>query len=217
MPPRKQPRSIARELALLSLSQVVTNPDKIEQQELNHLLLAAIRTITVEIQDTLETAAAEVKRGGERLAKSETSANNIASAKAMVNDALELAQKAINQLGVALELPEFLQLANQYEVREYALELLETVVRKRTEIETTIEDVLVAWQLSRLARIDRDILQIAVAEILFLDIPKGVAIDEAVELAKRYSDEEGHKFINGVLRRVSDRLEAQVISEQEIG
>ncbi|MDJ0687303.1 MAG: transcription antitermination factor NusB [Xenococcaceae cyanobacterium MO_188.B32] len=206
MPPRKQPRSIARELALLSLSQIKTSSDKLEEQDLDSLVLAAIRTLTTEIQDTLETAAAEVKRGSDRLLGTETRANNLNSAKAMVQDALELTQTAINRLGVAVELPEFVQIANSYEVREYALEIIGAVNRQRQEIEQKIEESMVAWQISRLPQIDRNILTIAVAEILFLEIPLKVAINEAVELAKRYSDEEGHRFINGVLRRVSDRL-----------
>ena len=61
------------------------------------------------------------------------------------------------------------------------------------------------WQLSRLAKIDRDILRISVAEMLYLQVPEKVAINESVELAKRYSDEDGFRFINGVLRRLSDR------------
>jgi N utilization substance protein B len=64
---------------------------------------------------------------------------------------------------------------------------------------------MVAWQLKRLARIDRDILRIAVVEMDYLGTPDRVAINEAVELAKRYSGEEGFRFINGVLKRVVDR------------
>lgn len=206
MPPRKQSRSIARELALLSLSQIKTSTNKLEEQDLDSLVLAAIRTVTTEIQDTLETAAAEVKRGSDRLLGTETRAKNLNSAKAMVQDALELAQIAINRLGVVVELPEFVQIASSYEVREYALEIIGTVKSQRQEIEQQIEASMVAWQLNRLPQIDRHILSIAVAEILFLEIPLKVAINEAVELAKRYSDDEGHRFINGVLRRVSDRL-----------
>lgn len=206
MPPRKQPRSIARELALLSISQLKTSPNNLNEQDLDSLVLAAIRTLTTEIQDTLETAAAEVKRGSDRLLATETRTNNLNSAKAMVQDALELTQTAINRLGVAVELPEFIQIANSYEVREYALEIIDAVKRRRQEIEQQIEESMVAWQISRLPQIDRNVLCIAVAEIMFLELPLKVAINEAVELAKRYSDEEGHRFINGVLRRISDRL-----------
>ena len=209
MPPRIQPRRIARELALLSLSQIRTLD---EQQELNKLVLAAIRTLSTEVQETLETAAAEVKRGSDRLLSSETRASNLTSAKAMVGDAIELTQAAINRLGVALELPEVIQLSNQYEVRQYAVELIETVGRRHQEIEETIENALVDWHFNRLPRIDRDILRIAVAEMMFLGVKEKIAINEAVELAKRYSDEDGYRFINGVLRRVTERIASQARS-----
>jgi N utilization substance protein B len=124
----------------------------------------------------------------------------------MVLEAVELTQSSINRLGYALELPEFMQLANQREVRDYALTLIATIQGKNTEIEATVENVLSNWQFSRLAKIDQDILRIAVAEILYLEIPDRVAINEAVEIAKRYSDNEGYRFINGVLRKVTNAL-----------
>jgi N utilization substance protein B len=172
-------------------------------------VLAAIRTLIGEVHETLETAAGEVTRGNEQLLKSETRATSPDSARAMVKESLELSQKAINRLAIATELPELIQLSSQYEVREYALELIGTVNRRSQEIDSKIEAALFDWQLSRLPKIDRDILRIAVAEMLFLDLSERVAINEAVELAKRYSDEDGFRFINGVLRRVSDGLKAQ--------
>ncbi|HEY9638749.1 MAG TPA: transcription antitermination factor NusB [Coleofasciculaceae cyanobacterium] len=204
-----QPRRIARELALLSLSQMPNAPDRLDTQQLNNMILAAVRTLSGEIQEALETAAAELKRGSERLLSSETRAVDVRSARAMVADAIELAEKAINRLGTAVEIPEVVQLTNQQEVRTYALEILKTISRRQVEIDETLSQALQDWQLNRLARIDRDILRIAVAEISFLGIPDRVAINEAVELAKRYSDEEGHRFINGVLRRVTDRIRAE--------
>jgi N utilization substance protein B len=69
---------------------------------------------------------------------------------------------------------------------------------------------MVTWRLKRLARIDRDILRLAVVEMDYLGTPDKVAINEAVELAKRYSDEDGYRFINGVLRRVVNRQAAVV-------
>jgi transcription antitermination protein NusB len=206
MPPRKQPRSIARELALLSISQLKSSTKKLETEELEDLMVTAVRSLTIELHDTLEAATDEIKRGEERLLKSQTRAENTDSARVMVEDALKLAQTAINRLGVATELPEFIQLTHKEQVREYTIAIITTVRRHREEIEKTIEEVLVAWQLSRLPRIDRQILLIAVAEILYLEVPVRVAIDESVELAKRYSDEDGFRFINGVLRRISDRL-----------
>ncbi|MBE9090786.1 transcription antitermination protein NusB [Microcystis aeruginosa LEGE 11464] len=206
MPPRQQPRRIARELALLSLSQIKGNPENLEQQTLNDLILVAVRTLTLEIQETLETAAAEISRGNERILASDTKATNIKSAQTMVKEAISLTHNAINRLGTVIDFPEIVQLSSQYEVREYALELIGTVYRRRAEIEQELTSALVDWQLHRLPRIDRDILQIAVAEMLYLDIPQKVAINEAIELAKRYSDDEGYRFINGVLRRVTNKL-----------
>jgi transcription antitermination protein NusB len=201
-----QPRSLARELALLTISQLPASPEKLAKEQMLNIMLAAIRALAHEVQEALENAAVELKRGSDRLLASETRANDVQSARAMVDEAIELTQNAINRVGTAVELPEFIYLANQQQVRDYALEIISTVNRQRTEIDELLSAALVDWQLNRLARLDRDILRIAVAEILFLDAPKKVAINEAVDLAKRYSDEEGKRFINGVLRRVIDRL-----------
>ena len=201
-----QPRSIARELALLSISQIKTKKNQLDSEDLDSLILAAIRALTIEVQDNLEAASAELKRGEDRLLDSETRASDLNSAKVMLQEALEVSQAAVNRLGMAVEFPEFLQLTNKEKVRQYAAELILAVNDYHQEIEQSIENVLVAWQLSRLPNIDRDILRIAVAEILYLDVPERVAINESVELAKRYSDEDGFRFINGVLRRLSDRI-----------
>lgn len=206
MSPRQQPRRIARELALLSLSQIKNNPEKLEKEDANSLVLAAIRTLTSEIHEILETASDEVSRSNERLFSSEIRANSLDGAKAMIKEAIDMTQTAINRLAIAVELPETIQLASQYEVREYTLELIGTVHRRRQEIDQQLERSLVDWQLNRLPKIDQDILRLALAELMFLQVPQKVAINEAIELAKRYSDDEGHRFINGVLRRVSNQL-----------
>lgn len=205
-----QPRSIARELALLSLSQLPNSPEKLETQQLSNMILAAVRMLTTEVQDALATAAGELQRGSDRLLTSETRAGDVQTARSMVEEAIQLTQTAINRVGTALELPELIQLANHsdFDVRTYALQIIRTVSVKKTEIDAQLTKALVDWQVSRLARIDRDLLRIAVAEIVYLGVPDRVAINEAVELAKRYSGDEGHRFINGVLRRVSDQIKA---------
>lgn len=204
-----QPRQTARELAVLAASQMPTSPEKLAKEQLSGMLLAVIRTLTGEVQEGLENAAAELRRGSDRLLSSETRASDVQSARAMVNEAIELTQTAINRVGTTISLPESLYLANQQEVRSYALEILTTVSKRSSEIDEMLESALEDWHLNRLARIDRDILRVAVAEIEFLGLAERIAINEAVELAKKYSDEEGHRFINGVLRRVSDRRKAR--------
>ncbi|PZV12761.1 MAG: transcription antitermination factor NusB [Leptolyngbya sp.] len=209
-----QARRIARELALLSISQLPATQENLEAQPLQNVVVAAVRTLTSEVQDALETASAELQQSNTRLLNSETRATDVASAHAMVTEAITLTQTAINRLGNAIELPEMVQLANQHDVRAYALEIIQTIKANRAEIDQLLTDALVDWQLSRLATIDRDILKIAVAEILYLAVPQRIAINEAVELAKRYSSEDGHRFINGVLRRVVDRVRVDSKSPQ---
>ncbi len=200
-----QARRIARELALLGLSQLSDKPGKLRDVDFEQLLQAAIKTLTAEAKDALETASDELKRGSSRLIDTELLAGDADSSKAMVEDAITLTQTAINRLAHAIELPDFIQVTNRQEVRAFSMELLTNTVKHQAAVDEVLEKAMVAWQLKRLARIDRDILRLAVVEMDYLGTPDRVAINEAVELAKRYSDEDGYRFINGVLRRVVSR------------
>ena len=204
-----QARRIARELALLSISQLPAKQERLETQQLQNVVVAAVRTLATEAHDALETASAELQQSNARLLNSEIRTTDVQSARAMVTEAIELTQTAINRLGVAIEVPELIQLANQQDVRSYTLEIIKAMKEHRDYVDQLLSKALVDWQLSRLAWVDRDILRIAVVEIVFLGIPDRVAVNEAVELAKRYSGEEGHRFINGVLRRVTDQIKAE--------
>jgi len=84
----------------------------------------------------------------------------------------------------------------------------ETLVRRHMrylaehmeEIDRTIQDAMDNWRLDRLSRVDRSVLRLAVAELLFAeDVPQKVAIQEGVRLAGQYGGEESHRFVNGVL------------------
>jgi N utilization substance protein B len=204
-----QARRIARELALLSISQLPANPEGLDGQSLQNVVVAAVRTLTSEAEEALETASAELKQSNDRLLNSQTRATDVDSARTMVAEAIELTQAAINRLGIAIEIPETVQLANQNDVRAYTLEIIRTLKDNQERIDELLTQALVDWQLGRLATVDRDILRIAVTEIVYLGVPDRIAVNEAVELAKRYSGEDGHRFINGVLRRVTDRLKAE--------
>ncbi|MEG4196782.1 transcription antitermination factor NusB [Microcoleus sp. Pol12A5] len=208
----KKARETARELALLGISQLPANPELLEAKKLQDVLLAAIRTLTAEVQESLEAAASEVQLSSDKLLASEIRAADIQSARAMVREAVELTQTAINRLGSAMEFPELIQLANQQDVRTYALQILTKVSANRVQIDELLSEALVDWQIERLPRIDRDIMRIAIAEMLYLGLPEQVSVNEAVQLAKRYSGDEGHRFINGVLRRVVDKINAEVVS-----
>lgn len=86
--------------------------------------------------------------------------------------------------------------------REFARTLLQGVLAHQEEIDAVIDRRAKGWGLDRLSLVDRNILRLALFELLHADTPPEVAIDEAVELAKAYGTENAPKFINGILDRV---------------
>src|SRR5690625_3341881 len=84
----------------------------------------------------------------------------------------------------------------------YAVTLIEGVLNHLTEIDEKISDKLEKWSFDRIATVEKTVLRIAVYEILFEEsTPNKVAINEAVELAKKYNEEQAGKFINGILSK----------------
>lgn len=87
--------------------------------------------------------------------------------------------------------------------REYILSKTGGVMDHLEEIDCTIGDYARGWTVERMSKVDKAILRLAVYEIKFSpDVPDGVAINEAVELAKVYSSDEAPAFINGILGKV---------------
>lgn len=90
--------------------------------------------------------------------------------------------------------------------REYSERLVSTVEAHLPEIDATIADVAANWRLDRIGTVDRNVLRIGIAELLWCDdIPPKVAIHEAVRLANRYGGAESARFVNGVLDAVYRR------------
>jgi N utilization substance protein B len=86
----------------------------------------------------------------------------------------------------------------------FAVELVRGVQARRAEIDPLISAYSIDWALTRMPVVDRTVLRMAVWELLARrDVPIGVVISEAVELAKRYSTEESGRFVNGVLASVA--------------
>lgn len=91
--------------------------------------------------------------------------------------------------------------------RSYAIELLQGVSSNLERLDLLISEAATNWRLSRIAPTDRNLLRIAVYEMLEQDdVPPQVAINEAVEIAKRFAGEDSPKFINGVLDAVRSKL-----------
>ena len=89
-------------------------------------------------------------------------------------------------------------------VKKFALELVSGTLEHAEKIDKLITQYADNWRLERMAVIDRNIIRMATFELLFAgDIPPKVAINEAVELAKKFGDEESGRFVNGVLDKIN--------------
>ena len=92
-------------------------------------------------------------------------------------------------------------------VKQFALELVQGTQEHREIIDRKIAQYAKNWELKRMAVVDRNILRQACFELLYRpDIPPKVAINEAIELAKRFSGIEAGKFVNGILDRVKEDI-----------
>lgn len=85
---------------------------------------------------------------------------------------------------------------------EFCESLVRGVKENETEIDAAIIPHLKQWTISRLNKIDRIILRLSTYELFYSDAPEKVIVNEAVNLAKTYSDDESYKFINGVLSEI---------------
>ena len=84
--------------------------------------------------------------------------------------------------------------------REYLFRLLHVVEEHTTEIDSALHDAITNWRMERLSVIDRNVMRIGAAELLYLDdVPPAVSIQEAILLAEKYGTDESPRFVNGVL------------------
>ena len=86
---------------------------------------------------------------------------------------------------------------------EYIKNILEKVNSNLAELDKKIEESLNKWKIDRVSKVNLTILRLALAEIIYCDdVPSAVAINEAIELTRKYSDEKSVAFINGALDKV---------------
>lgn len=99
--------------------------------------------------------------------------------------------------------------------RAYVHTLINGLCTSLNEVDEHIRNFTIDWDLERLANVDRNILRIAIFEMKYLsdEIPWPVSINEAVELAKRFSTAESSKYVNGILDRFKKQLEQQKVGE----
>ncbi|HMB17831.1 MAG TPA: transcription antitermination factor NusB [Gaiellaceae bacterium] len=89
------------------------------------------------------------------------------------------------------------------EVDDFAQETAEGVAERVDELDRRIDEATVDWPADRLGALERNVLRIGIYELEKGDVPREVAIDEAVRLAKRYASDEAGKLVNGILGRIA--------------
>ena len=123
--------------------------------------------------------------------------------------ARELVLEALYRIEIAQQEPEqiFNSIITREElpetVKEFTKRLLTQTVARLSDIDSIIKEVAENWRLERIAVIDRNILRFAICEILYFDdVPDKVSIDEAIEVAKKFSTDDSGRFVNGILDKV---------------
>ncbi len=203
-----QAKSISRELALLILGQIPEDQTKkFTLDSLEGLLNTALESLVQYWRDGLDSSAEKLVLAQQYLFDSElqdNDKNSLVNVRFHLQSSLTEAENVLNGLSASLDLPRLLALSDQREIQKGTMQRVVLVLEQRSTIDSRLDDVMEGWRLKRLPRIDRDILRLAVVDLHNLDIPPAVACNEAVDLANRYSDDQGRRMINGVLRRLQN-------------
>jgi N utilization substance protein B len=103
------------------------------------------------------------------------------------------------------------------ETKEYSRWLVEGILARREEVDAAIQSVSEHWRIPRMAVVDRNILRLAAFELLQADhIAPAIVINEAIEIAKKYSGPEAGTFVNGILDALRKKIQAQPAPGQEV-
>lgn len=101
-------------------------------------------------------------------------------------------------------------------VREFGEQLVNGACEHRDEIDSAIKARSKNWALSRMPRVDLNVMRMAAFELMFRpDIPKKVSINEAIEIARRYGDKESPAFVNGILDEIPACRKSENASEEQ--
>ena len=199
-------RSLSRELSLISLGLINDKGDfNLNKLQIEEIFESALDSLLNYCRDELDHCESELENASQKIVESEL-LEGVDSSFSSVRDELKKSLKKIesvmNTLSVTLDFPKLIVSSGQIDIREDVSQRISNIINNLTIIDSDIDEAIDGWRLKRLPRIDRDILRLAYIDINFLNTPIAVACDEAVCLANKYSDVQGRKFINGVLRRL---------------
>ena len=211
-----QARRAARELALILFSQFDKEITKYSRKDFEDIMLKSVRILSnsaseelkltvgslIDIKEALDTYEAEHETNLSRPMGAKNKPVQIPMTDEMiakVDTMLDVAEKAL----LAVEIAEFTTLESQSEVKRYAIQIAEAFQQHHQEIDDMIKEYSNGWDFDRLVKMDKDILRIAISELLYVkEAPMKVIVDEALELAKKYSTEDSATFINGILAKI---------------
>ena len=199
-------RSLSRELSLISLGLIKDKGNlELNKFQIEEIFESALDSLVNHCRDELDDCEADLENVSQNLLDSELkegSNYSFGNVRDELKKALHTIESIMNSLSVTLDFPKLLLSSNQSDIREDVTHRISSIFYNLQTIDFEIDAVMDGWRLKRLPRIDRDILRLAYIDINFLDTPIAVACDEAVNLANKYSDTQGRKMINGVLRRL---------------
>ena len=214
-----QARRASRELALILFSQLDKNLEKYKKEDFSTIVLKSVRTLISSSFDEINLCVSQLTELKNQIIEFENNhednlqrpidCDNIPVAIPMTSDfeakidiMLQSAEKTLS----ALDIAELSTLSNQEDVQQYIMTICSTYQNHKTEVDKIISEFAFGWDIERIFKIDKDILRIAIVELAFVkDAPHKVVIDEALELAKKYSTDDSPSFINGILARVVEK------------
>jgi len=214
-----QARRASRELALILFSQLDKNIEKYKTEDFSQIILKSVRTLISSASEEVSMAISKLNDIKNEIIEFENNhednlsrpidADNIPVAipltsdfEAKIDSMLSAAEKTLS----ALDIAELCTLSENDDVEEYVMKICYEYQQNKNEIDKMISEFAFGWDIERLFKIDKDILRIAITELAFIkDAPHKVIIDEALELAKKYSTDDSPSFINGILARVVER------------
>ena len=211
-----QARRAARELALILFSQLDKKITDYTKTDFEDIILKSVRILTNSASEELKLTVGSLIEMKEFIENYENDdetntqrpfgVSNLPVAIPMTSDMtgridemIEIAEKSL----LALEIAEIATLDSKSEVRNYTVLIAEKYQENAQFVDNQIQKFAKGWDIQRLVKMDKDVLRIAITELLYIkDAPMKVIVDEALELAKKYSTDESSSFINGILAKV---------------
>ena len=199
-------KSLSRELSLISLGLIKDKGDfQLNKLQIEEIFEAALDSLINHCRDELDNCESDLEYASQKILDSELKEGvdvSFANVRDDLKKSLTKIETVMNTLSGTLDFPKLIISSEQIDMKEDVNQRISSIIDNLPIIDSEIDQVMDGWRLKRLPRIDRDILRLAYVDINFFSTPVSVACDEAVNLANKYSDIQGRKFINGVLRRL---------------